>query len=208
MRKNAGISTVMVTGMAAFVSVFAMVLLIVLRSTIYGGSEDSKAVADAEAQGEAVYNQFSIDVANAGINVYYDKVNIACVCVEDDIFSVTWFEVSRKAVYRAAMRYSDTNLTAEEKAEEAQKCAKFIIQKPEKAEKEDDKALLEACKAVSQQTLATGIRSYAVDAGLENEAVLTLKIEYTDSKNVVQILDKEYTQAYSGTALSFRASQK
>lgn len=210
MRKNAGISTVMVTGMAAFVSIFAMVLLIVLRSTIYGGSEDSKAIAEAKAQGASVDNQFKMDVQNAGINVYWDKVNIACVCVEDDIFSVTWFEVARKAVYRAAMRYPLDNLTSEEKAELAQKCAKFIIQNPEEVKEEEDKPLLDACKAAksSQQTLATGIRAYAVDTGLDNEAVLTLKIEYTDSKNEVQILDQEYTQAYSGTALTFRASQK
>ena len=210
MKKNAGISTMMVTGMAAFVSVFAMVLLIVLRSTIYNDSEDSKAIAEAKAQGEAVYNQFSSDVQNASINVYWDKVNNACVCVEDDIFSVTWFEVARKAVYRAAMRYPVDNLTSQEKAELAQKCAKFIIQNPEEVKEEEDKPLLEACKTAksSQKTLATGIRYYMVETGLDNEAVLTLKIEYTDSKNLQQVLDQEYTQPYSGTALTFRTSQK
>ena len=50
MKKNAGISTIMVTGMAAFVSVFVMILLIVLRSTIGGGPASSKSVEDAEAR--------------------------------------------------------------------------------------------------------------------------------------------------------------
>ena len=47
MKKNSGISTIVVTGMAAFVSIFAMLLLIVLRSTIGGGKDTEKNLQEA-----------------------------------------------------------------------------------------------------------------------------------------------------------------
>lgn len=206
MKKNAGISTMMVTGMAAFVSIFAMVLLIVLRGTIGGGTDNSKALTEAEEKGEAINRSFVLDVSTADINVYWDKVNMAMICVGNDKFSVTWLE--RENVYRCAMSYSDSNLTAEQKAEEAQENAKNIILNPEANDGEDPS--LANCRAAraSMQTLAIGLRAFYVETGLDAEAKLTLRIKYNDSENKVQLLEKEYSQAYSAGAVSFREAHK
>ena len=206
MKKNAGISTMMVTGMAAFVSVFAMVLLIVLRGTIGGGTDNTQAMTEAEEKGEVISKQFILDVSTADINVYWDKVNMALICVANDKFSVTWLE--RENVYRVAMNYSEDGLTAEQKAEEAQEKAKNIINLPDKpSEGEDSYADVRTAKG-SQQTLAIGLRAFFAETNLENEAKLTLRIKYNDSENKVQLLEKEYVQAYSAGALSFRAAHQ
>lgn len=206
MKKNAGISTMMVTGMAAFVSIFAMVLLVVLRTTIGGGTDNSQAMTEAEEKGDAISKQFILDVASSDINLYWDKVNVALICVGNDKFSVTWLE--RENVYRVAMNYSDAGLSAEEKAEEAQEKAKNIINLPEKPSEGDDPYADVRAAKNSQQTLAIGLRAFYVETGLENEAKLTLRIKYNDAENKVQLLEKDYVQSYSAGALAFRSTHK
>ena len=191
--------------MAAFISIFAMVLLIVLRGAIGGGGDNEKAVQEAEDKATEISQQFIFDVAGADINVYWDKVNMAVTCVSSDKFTVTWLE--RENVYRVAMSYSSADLTAAEKAEEAQEKTKNIINLPEKAsEGEDSYADVRAAKA-TQQTLGIGLRAFYVETGLENEAKLTLRIKYNDNENKTQLLEKEYVQAYSDGAKAFRAAQ-
>ena len=58
------------------------------------------------------------------------------------------------------------------------------------------------------QTLAIGLRAFYVETGLDAEAKMTLRIKYNDSENKTQLLEKEYTQAYSSEAQAFRAAHK
>ena len=207
MKKNEGISTMMVTGMAAFISVFAMVLLIVLRGAIGGGGGNEQAIQEAEDRATTISQQFTLDASTADINLYWDKVNMALICVSSDKFSVTWLDRPKEAIYRVAMAYSSTDLSSVEKAEEAQEKAKYIVNLPDKpSEGEDEYADVRAAKG-SQQTLATGIYAFYVETSVENEAKMTLRIKYSDKENKAQILEKEYAQAYSDGAKAFRAAQ-
>ena len=201
MKKNAGISTIMVTGMAAFVSVFVMILLIVLRSTIGGGPASSKSVEDAEARGKTVSDQFTMDVANAEITVYYDKINSALVCVSKNQFVFTWLNNKTASIYRAAMTYSAEADTDEKKVEEAKtKIKEFFV------EVKEGQADPYASVRSSAQTLATNFKAFFV-AEQENEAVLTLRVNYTDAEGKKKVLpDKVVTQPYSDGTKTYRAA--
>ena len=116
MRKNSGISTMMVTGMAAFISVFAMILLIVLRGAIGDNGGNEKALQEAEDRATTISQQFTLDTSTADINLYWDKVNMALICVSSEKFTVTWLDRPKEAIYRVAMTYSSADLTSVEKA--------------------------------------------------------------------------------------------
>ena len=199
MKKNAGISTIMVTGMAGFVSIFAMVLLIVLRSTIGGGPAATKAIDDAEARAKKVSDQFVMDVTNADITVYYDRMYSALVCVSKDQFVFTWLNNKTQSVYRTAMNYSADAKTDEQKVEEAREKVKDFFKELKEGEADPY-----ASVRSSAQTLSTNFKAFFV-AEQEADAVLTLRVNYTDADGKKKVLpDKVVTQAYSAGTKIYR----
>lgn len=192
MKKNAGVSTSLVTGMAAFVSVFAMVLLIVLRGTIGGGSNNEQAIQEASEKYEAIKNQFVLDVSAADINVYWDRKMTAAVCIGNDKYSVIWKDTN--IVYQAAALYQGDNLTAEEKEEQA---------------KENAEALIHGEIAGStKQVLGTTIHAFYVETGMEKTVKLTVKVNYTDSEKKQQVYEQEYEQAFNDGAIAYRSAHQ
>ena len=199
MKKNAGISTIMVTGMAAFVSIFAMALLIVLRGTIGGGPKATKAIDDAEARAKTVSDQFVLDVTNADIDVYYDKMYSALICISQNQFVFTWLNNKTQSVYRTAMNYSAEATTDEKKVEEAKEKVRDFFK-----ERKEGEADPYAAVRGSAQTLSTNFKAFFV-AEQEADAVLTLRVNYTDADGKKQVLpDKVVTQAYSAGAKAYR----
>lgn len=212
MKKNAGISTLMVTGLAGFVAVFTMALLIILRGALGPGVEDTKEKAEAEEKASAIGKQFVQDAQGAKINLYWDTVNTALVCASDDNFSVTWLQnmgTGISNVYRVAMLYSSDKLSDVEKFEEAKTKAASIINLPNPPEdgKEDPYADVRAAKA-AQQTIAVGVYNYYVETGLETEAKMTVRIRYQNKEKKTQVLEQEFVQPYTQEALTFRAANK
>jgi hypothetical protein len=201
MKKNAGISTIMVTGMAAFVSIFAMVLLIVLRGTIGGGPKATKAIDDAETRAKTVSERFVLDVTNADVDVYYDRVNSALICISKDQFVFTWLNNKTQSIYRTAMNYSAEATTDEKKVEEAKEKVRDFFKELKEGEVDPYAAV-----RGSAQTLSTNFRGFYV-VEQENEAVLTLRVNYTDADGKKKVLpDKVITQAYSEGAKTYRAA--
>lgn len=199
MKKNAGISTIMVTGMAAFVSIFAMVLLIVLRGTIGGGPKATKAIDDAEARAKTVSDQFVLDVTNADIDVYYDKMYSALICISQNQFVFTWLNNKTQSVYRTAMNYSAEATTDEKKVEEAKEKVRDFFK-----ERKEGEADPYAAVRGSAQTLSTNFKAFFV-AEQEADAVLTLRVNYTDADGKKKVLpDKVVTQAYSAGTKTYR----
>lgn len=199
MKKNAGISTIMVTGMAAFVSIFAMVLLIVLRGTIGGGPKATKAIDDAENRAKTVSDQFVLDVTNADIDVYYDKMYSALICISQNQFVFTWLNNKTQAVYRTAMNYSAEATTDEKKVEEAKEKVRDFFK-----ERKEGEADPYAAVRGSAQTLSTNFKAFFV-AEQEADAVLTLRVNYTDADGKKKVLpDKVVTQAYSTGTKTYR----
>lgn len=199
MKKNAGISTIMVTGMAAFVSIFAMVLLIVLRGTIGGGPKATKAIDDAEARAKTVSDQFVLDVTNADIDVYYDKMYSALICISQNQFVFTWLNNKTQSVYRTAMNYSAEATTDEKKVEEAKEKVRDFFK-----ERKEGEADPYASVRSSAQTLSTNFKAFFV-AEQEADAVLTLRVNYTDADGKKKVLpDKVVTQAYSAGTKTYR----
>lgn len=201
MKKNAGISTIMVTGMAAFVSIFVMALLIVLRSAIGPGSDSSKAIDDAETRGNNVISQFNQDVANADISIYWDTVNSALICVSSDHYIFTWLQ--NENIYRTAMNYSSDKLSDEGKFAEAKdKVKKFF--EPVKEGQEDEFASVRG----TIQTVATQFRAYSVaEMDTEGKAKLTVRVKYTEDKKQ-KILEKVAEQSYSDKTKTYKAAHQ
>ena len=201
MKKNAGISTIMVTGMAAFVSIFAMALLIVLRGTIGGGPKATKAIDDAEARAKTVSDQFVLDVTNADIDVYYDKMYSALICISQNQFVFTWLNNKTQSVYRTAMNYSAEATTDEKKVEEAKEKVRDFFK-----ERKEGEADPYAAVRGSAQTLSTNFKAFFV-AEQEADAILTLRVNYTDADGKKKVLpDKVVTQAYSAGTKTYRAA--
>lgn len=192
MKKNAGISTTLLTGMAAFVSVFAMVLLIVLRGTIGGGSNNEQAIQEASEKYEAIRNQFVLDISGADINVYWDRKMTAVVCIGNEKFSVIWKDTN--IVYHAAALYEGDNLSAEDKEEQAKEKAEALIHGE--------------IEGTTKQVLGTTIHAFYVETGMEKAAKLTVKVNYTDSDKKQQVYEQECEQAYSDGAIAYRTAHQ
>ena len=201
MKKNAGISTMMVTGMAAFVSVFVMVLLVILRNTVGGQSDNSKALADAEARAKTVLTECEKDISNAEINVEWDAVKSALVCASKEQFIVTW--IMNGNVYRVAIPYSNGKTTDEEKFEDAMAQARaFLDVKPDQ---EDPYASVRA----TQQTLAINFSTFdvnVVDAG----AKVKVRANYTETdkkgKSTNKIYENSLNVNHSTGTVGYRAT--
>ena len=191
MKKDAGISTMMVTGLAAFVSIFVMVLLVVLRGTIGGSANNEQAIKEAADKYEVIRTQFVSDINGADINVYWDRKMTAAVFIGSEKFSVIWKD--RNAVFQLAMLYEGENLTAEEKEQQA---------------KDKVEPIVHGEIGGGAKTLGTMIHAFYVETGKEESAILTVKINYADSENKQQVYEQELEQPYNSEAISYRASHK
>ena len=201
MKKNAGISTIMVTGMAVFISVFAMVLLIVLRNTVGGQSDNSKALADAEARAKTVLAECEKDISNAEINVEWDAVKSALVCASKEQFVVTW--LFNGNIYRVAIPYSEGKTTDEEKFEDAMAQARAFLDV--KADQTD----LYATVRATQQTLAINFATFdvnVVDAG----AKVKVRTNYAEAdkkgKSTNKIYENSVNVNHSAGTVAYRTA--
>ena len=178
MKKNAGISTILVTGLAAAISVFTMIILVVLRSTLGVNPDNPEAAKLAEQKADLVNQQFAAFVDSADIDVYWDKTNIAVVFVGSEQINVMWAE--RKSIYKVTILYDSSNLTKEEKLEQA---------------REKTSAMLGYAGA--DLVAPGGINQFKVTATDAAAAKLNLIVEYQDGEKKVRYVEKEYTRPWS-----------
>lgn len=200
MKKNAGMSTIVTTGLGAFIAVFALVLLTILRFANGGAAVNSEAVKEAEAKADAIAASFAADVNAADLEVYWDRVNMAVITIGTNNFSITWREI--KSVYHVTLPYDSTAVTDKEKVEQAkQKTQNMFVVLDENDPAYEE---LRAAKiAATAKPLATGVRNFYVDTTSATDAKLQLKIEYFNKNDQkTELIDKEYTQKYTAGAAS------
>lgn len=178
MKKNAGISTILVTGLAAAISIFTMIILVVLRGALGVNSDNPEAAKLAEQKADMVNQQFAAFVDSADIDVYWDKTNIAVVFVGSEQINVMWAE--RKNIYRVTILYDSSNLTKEEKLEQAQKKTEAMFG-----------------FAGAEIVAPGGINQFKVTTTDAAAAKLNLIIEYQDGEKKVHYVEKEYTRPWS-----------
>ena len=171
MKNNKGFSTIMITGMAVFISVFAMVLLIVLRGAI-GGPKDENAAMEAENKAEAIHKEFSEMVNLCDIGVYWDSFNRAMVAISSSKVSVLWLE--RGNVYKTAFSLEGEYNSIEEKIDAAKKQVEEMFSAETKP---------------GQTTVAVGVKTIYVDTTQDAEAKLIVKVEYQDKSNTKAVWD-------------------
>lgn len=188
MKKNAGISTIMVTGMAGFVSVFVLVILVIIKSVAGGNGSSSQALTNAENKAKTIGDRFIANTLEADIDIFFDAKNSAIVFVGSQQIRVMWRESisgTNGKVLETVFSYDSTSLSDEEKVAEARKKT-------------------EAMKGVSGAQLSTLIQTFLmVEDKATSTAKLTLKVEYKeDGKS--RFIDREYTQRWSEGVDSYK----
>jgi hypothetical protein len=201
MKKNSGISTIVVTGMAAFVSIFAMILLIVLRSTIGGGKDTEKNLQEAKDKYEAIKREFDLNASNANLDVYTEATTMATVFISSDKYVIMWREINgansgniNNVAYQTAMLYPDEIKSDDEKVAFAKTQVVPIV-----------KGQVPEAKG-NQKVLATEVSRLNIgeDAG---ELVLRVMIGYKKDKNSNgNYQPTDYRRAFSDEAKTYRAA--
>ena len=201
MKKNSGISTIVVTGMAAFVSIFAMLLLIVLRSTIGGGKDTEKNLQEAKDKYEAIKREFDFNVSNANLDVYTDYTTMATVFISTEKYVIMWREINgatsgnlNNVAYQTAMIYPEEIKTNEDKVTFAKSQVAPIV-----------KGQVPEAKA-NQKVLATDVTR--LNAGADGEEmVLKAMISYKkDKSSTGNYQPADYKRAFSDEAKAYRAA--
>ena len=204
MKKNSGISTIVVTGMAGFVSIFAMVLLIVLRSAIGGGNEEEKNLKEATDKYEAIKREFDLNVSSANLDVYTDPTVMATVFISSDKFVIMWREINgnnsgniNDVAYQTAMLYPETLKTDEDKVAYAKEQVAPIV-----------KGKVPEARG-NQKVLATNVMRLSIGTKEtdNNTLVLRAMVSYKKDKNKnANYQPADYERAFSDDAQKYRAA--
>ena len=180
MKKNAGISTIMVTGLAAFISVFTLVILVVIKSVAGGTGGSSQALTGAENKAKTLGDRFIANVQEADIDIFFNRTNSAVVFVSSSQIKVMWREGSMGRILETVFTYA-----AEEKVAQA---------KTKTAE----------MQGVSGSQISAGISTFLmVEDKATSTAKLTLKVEYKEDGKT-RYIDREYTQRWSEGVDSYK----
>lgn len=176
MKKNAGISTIMVTGLAAGISIFVMIILVVIKSAVgapEGGSvQEQQAIEKADKIGQ----QFIEMVKEADLDVYWDRKNTAVVFVSQQQVKVMWKE--GMDIKTVTIQYEDNSI-------------------PWSVKKEKARDLTASMTGYGGTVIAEKVKSFVVDDTSLESGKLSLKIEYMDSQKQKHVLEKDYEQKWS-----------
>lgn len=209
MKKNAGISNQIVTGLAGGITVLALIMLFLLRSAIGGTGIETPAYKEAVTRGQRLEVQFTKHVSESDIDVYWDRVNNALVCVQSKKTNVLFYNSSTKTVNSAEITYEGGDYQ-DKTTEEILNIAKDEVQKMFNSPEDDKSARTEQLRqiynAANANPLCTGVQRFIVDTGNANQAVLTFNLEYAGEKKT-EYYSKDITQAYMPAVASRHASQ-
>ncbi len=185
MKKNAGISTIMVTGLAAFISVFTLVILVVIKSVAGGTGGSSQALTGAENKAKTLGDRFIANVQEADIDIFFNRTNSAVVFVSSSQIKVMWREGGMGRILETVFTYDSNSLSAEEKVAQA-------------------KAKTAEMQGVSGSQISAGISTFLmVEDKATSTAKLTLKVEYKEDGKP-RFIDREYTQRWSEGVDSYK----
>ncbi|MBO4696920.1 MAG: hypothetical protein J5643_06555 [Lachnospiraceae bacterium] len=176
MKKNAGISTIMVTGLAAGISIFVMVILVVIKGAMgapEGGSVQEQAAID---KAELIGQQFVEMVKEADLDVYWDRKNTAVVFVSQQQIKVMWKE--GMDIKTVTIQYENP-------------------EDPWSVKKEKARDLTSSMTGYGGTTIAKQVKSFIVDDTSLEVGKLSLKIEYMDSNKQKHVLERDYEQKWS-----------
>ena len=177
MKKNAGISTMMVTGLAAGISIFVMVILVVIKGAI--GAPDGGSVQEQTAieKADKIGQQFIELVKEADLDVYWDRKNTAVVFVSQKQIKVMWKELMDIKIVTIQYENPDD---------------------PWSVKKEKARELTSSMTGYKNATVfEQQVKSFVMDDTSLEFGKLSLKIEYRDANKQKRVLEREYTQKWS-----------
>ena len=176
MKKNAGLSTIMVTGLAAAISIFTMIILVVIKGAVGGPSTSSEVTKLAEQKADLIGSKFTEYVNQADLDVFWYSNTNAVVFVSKNDIKVMWKDGAN--IYDTTVSYDTSNFDGvaddDKKIEQARETVKTIIGMP------------------GSHMLAPQVKSFMVYDSDTSSGKLTLKIEYKDAEKKTHVLEKEY----------------
>lgn len=176
MKKNAGLSTIMVTGLAAAISIFTMVILVVIKGAVGGPSGSSEQAKLAEQKADLIGQKFTEYANQADLDVFwYSNTNAVIFASKTDI-KVMWKEGAN--ILHTTISY-DTSAFDEGISENDNKIAQA---------REKTKEMI----GMKGTLLAPAVKSFMVYDSDTESGKLTLKIEYKDSEKKTHVIEKEY----------------
>lgn len=205
MKKNSGMSTMIITGMAAFVSIFTLILLIVIKGA-YSTPESSTQFLAAKEKADKIDATVEAEFARADINVVWNTAIQSIVLVGKEQYVLIYSE--NKNIYKIERQYSGPNMVDSEKLAEAQNQAAAILA----SEPTEEMAAIKATSTL----IAPSVYRFAIDcrdATLEaddaakNQAKLDITIEYQDADKKKKYCSQTYNPKYTDGAKAWRYNQ-
>lgn len=205
MKKNSGMSTMIITGMAAFVSVFTLILLIVIKGA-FTTENSSTQYLEAEEKANKIAAAVEAEFARADINVVWNPAIQACIFAGKTQYVLIYSE--NKSIYRIECQYSESAKVDSERLAEAQSQAAAILA----TEPTEEAAQIKA----TASTIAPQVFRFAIDCrdatldaedAAKNQATLSITIEFTDANKKKNYCEKIYNPRYTDGVKSWRYSQ-